>query len=211
MRDAVAEMFTDAAWKIASIVRSARFFTDGELVNLYKSQLLSYFECSTAAIYHACDTVLAPLDQFQNRCLRELGISVEDALFHFNLAPRQSRRDMAMPGFLHRTALGKGPEHFQAVFKLSIAERHSTRSGSKQHSRQLLDIRKGHYLEIERRSALGLIWVYNRLPVAIVRHESVKEFQRALQILLKERLTSGCADWIGTFSPRIPAYCNLLK
>ena len=176
MRDAVAEMVTDAAWKIASIVRSARFFTDGELVNLYKSKLLSYFEYRTAAIYHACDTVLAPLNQFQNRCLRELGISVEDALFHFNLAPLQSRRDMAMLGLLHRTALGKGPEHFQAFFKLSIAERHShsTRSGSKQHSRQLLDIRKGHYLEIERRSALGLIWVYNRLPVAIVRHESVK-------------------------------------
>ena len=71
---------TDAAWKIASIVRSARFFTDGELVNLYKSQLLSYFECRTAAIYHACDTVLAPLNQFQNRFLRELGISVENAL-----------------------------------------------------------------------------------------------------------------------------------
>ena len=114
VRDAVVEMVTDAAWKIASIVRSARFFTDGELVNLYKSQLLSYFEYRTAAIYHACDTVLAPLNQFQNRFLRELGISVEDALFHFNLAPLQSRRDMAMLGLLHRTALGKGPEHFQA-------------------------------------------------------------------------------------------------
>ena len=130
---------------------------------------------------------------------------MEDALLHFNLAPLQSRRDMAMLGLLHRTALGKGPEHVQAFFKLPIAERHSTRSGSKQHSRQILDIRKEHYLEIERRSALGLIWVYNRLPVAIVRRESVKEFQRALQILLKERLASGCADWIGTFSPRIPA------
>ena len=125
------EMVTDAAWKIASIVRSARFFTDGELVNLYKSQLLSYFEYRTAAIYHACDTVLAPLNQFQNRFLRELGISVEDALFHFNLAPLQSRRDIAMLARLWEKAL-------------SIAERQSTRAGSKQHSRQLHDIRKGH-------------------------------------------------------------------
>ena len=31
MRDAVVEMVTDAAWKIASIMRSARFFTDGDL------------------------------------------------------------------------------------------------------------------------------------------------------------------------------------
>ena len=71
IRDAVVEMATDAAWTIASIVRSARFFTDGELVNLYKSKLLSYFEFTTAAISHACDTVLAPLNQFQNRFLRD--------------------------------------------------------------------------------------------------------------------------------------------
>ena len=104
-------------------------------------------------------------------------------------------------GYFIKRLWQKGPNHFHAFFKLSIAQRHnhSTRSGSKQHSRQLLDIRKGHYLEIERRSALGLIWVYDRLPVAIVRNESVKEFQRALQILLKERLASGCADWIGFF------------
>ena len=71
MRDAVVEMVTDGAWKIACIVRSARFFTDGELVNLYKSQLLSYFEFNTVAISHACDTVLARLNQFQNILLMD--------------------------------------------------------------------------------------------------------------------------------------------
>ena len=59
MRDAVGELVSEAAWKFTSIVRSARFFTDGELVNVYKSQLLSYLEYSTAAIYHACDSMLA--------------------------------------------------------------------------------------------------------------------------------------------------------
>ena len=50
MTDAVTELVSDATWKMASIIRTARFFTDGELVNLYKSQLLSYLEYRIAAI-----------------------------------------------------------------------------------------------------------------------------------------------------------------
>ena len=37
MRDAVMELVNEATWKMASILRTARFFTDSELVNLYKS------------------------------------------------------------------------------------------------------------------------------------------------------------------------------
>ena len=69
MRDAVVELVSEATWKMASILRTARFFTDSELVNLYKNQLLSYLEYRTAAIFHACDTVLAQLDKFQKRFL----------------------------------------------------------------------------------------------------------------------------------------------
>ena len=211
MRDAVGELVSEAAWKLASIVRSARFFTDSELVNLYKSQLLSYLEYRTAAIYNACDSRLAPLDKFQDKFLRELGISAEDALMHFNLAPLKSRRDMAMLGVLHRTALGKGPDHFRQFFKVSEAERHCTRSGSARHNRQLVDIKDRHFLEIERRSALGLIWVYNRLPTETARFETVKDFQRSLQQLLGERLISGCEDWRVTYCPRVHAYAHPLR
>ena len=65
MRDAVVELVSEAGWKIASILRSGSLFTDAELVNLYKSQLLLYLEYRTAAIYNACDSILAPLDKFQ--------------------------------------------------------------------------------------------------------------------------------------------------
>ena len=211
MRDAVCELVSEASWKAASLLRSARFFTDGELVNMYKSQLLSYLEYRTPAIYHACDSTLAPLDKFQDRYLKELGISAEDAIMHFNLAPLPCRRDMAMLGLLHRTVLGKGPYHFRKFFQLSGAERRGTRSGSVRHNRQLVDIKDRHFLEIERRSALGLIWVYNRLPADIARHDTVKEFQRSLQQLLKSRLISGCEDWKATFSPRVHAYAHPLR
>ena len=160
MRDAVAELVGEASWKMASILRTARFFTDGELVNLYKSQLLSYLEYRTAAIYHACNTVLAPLDAFQYRFLRELGISDEDAVFHFNLASLQCRRDIAMLGLIHRCVLEKGPDHFGTFFVRSTQQKPNTRSGSARHGRQIADIRNRHFLEIERRSALGLICIY---------------------------------------------------
>ena len=194
MKDAIHELVADASWKIASILRTTRFFTDGELVNLYKSKLLSFSDHRTAAIYHACDTTLAPLNRFQERFLSELGISPEDALFHFHLAPLACRRDMAMLGVLHRCALGRGPAHFKDFFQLASLEAPRTRFGSRQHNRQLVDIRNRAFLEIERRNALGLIWVYNHLPGHIVDESSVKCFQSKLQSLLRERVLSGCDD-----------------
>ena len=69
MRDAVVELVSEAGWKMGAILRSGRFFTDAELVDLYKSQLRSYLEYRTAAIHHACESILAPLDKFQTRFL----------------------------------------------------------------------------------------------------------------------------------------------
>ena len=34
MRDSIVELVSEATWKMASILRTARFFTDGELVKL---------------------------------------------------------------------------------------------------------------------------------------------------------------------------------
>ena len=133
MKGAVVDLGSEATWKVISIVGTGRYFTDGELVNLYKSPLLSYLEYRAAAIYNACDTVLAPLDSFQTRFSFELDISKED---DFNLAPLSCRRDIATLGLLHRCALGKGPEHFNDFFNVSTAPRRNTRSGSRMHGRQ---------------------------------------------------------------------------
>ena len=87
------------------------------MILLYKAKVLSFAEYTTAAIYHACDTAIAPLNRLQEIFLAELGLSSEDALLEFNLAPLESRRDIAMLGVIHRCGLGKGPEHFKAFFK----------------------------------------------------------------------------------------------
>ena len=120
--------------------------------------------------------------------LAELGLSSEEALLQFNLAPLESRRDIAMLMIIHRCALGKGPEHFRAFFKFATTPRSSTRAGSRMHNKQLVDIRDGSFLEIERRSVLGLIGVYNRLPEDIISANEVKVFERNLQIVSKKRI-----------------------
>ena len=211
MGDAIHEIVGEVSWKMGSILRTTRFFCDRELVNLYKSKLLSFLEYRTAAIYHACDSAIAPLNMFQERFLQELGISAEEALFEFHLAPLACRRDMAMLGFIHRCVLGKGPAHFREFFKLDGSRHLAARARQRRHNRQLADIRERHFSEMERRSALGLIFVYNRLPADIVAQESVKGFQHCLQEFLKDRVSEGCLDWRDSFSPRIPAYRHLLR
>ena len=67
MKDAVVEMVREAMWKITAIIRIGKLFTNCELVNFYKNQLISYLAYRIAGIYHACNTVLALFDYFQER------------------------------------------------------------------------------------------------------------------------------------------------
>ncbi len=112
MRDAVEAVVAEASWKLRTLLRTKRFYTTRDLTTLYKAQLLPYIEYRTPAAYHASDSVLADLDKLQTKFLREAGLSELDSLMIFRLAPLLARRDMAMLGLIHRTALGKGPAHF---------------------------------------------------------------------------------------------------
>ena len=208
MGDAVHDLVANTSWKVASIQRAGRYFTTCELIHLYKSRVLSFVECRTPAIYHACDSHLRRLDAIQTRFLKDTGIDEKTALECFNLAPLEARRDMAMLGLIHRTVLGRGPPHFNKFFKPStrLVHRQGTRSQTARHSKQLEDVRTGTFLEITRRFAFGLIAVYNILPQQIVDAENVSDFQSALQTLLKSRAMTGRIDWRSTFSPRMPMY-----
>ena len=118
-----------------------------------------------------------------------------------------------MLGVVHRTVLGKGPSHFRAFFKLAELKQHRylTRRAGKNHDKQLEDPRKGTFPELVRRSALGLIAVYNLLPADLVEEKTVKGFQSKLQGHLKERAAAGCEDWAETLSPRVPLWKHPLR
>ena len=87
MTEAVAEMVTASGWKMRTILRTKRFYTDADLIMLYKSHLLSFLEYRTPAIYHATKVMLDRLDAVQSRFLSDAGVDEVCALMEFRLAP----------------------------------------------------------------------------------------------------------------------------
>ena len=80
---------------------------------MYKSQILSFIEYRTAAIYHACQSALDLLDDIQEKVLKVTGASKVEALNEMNLAPLSVRRDIAMLGIIHCAVIGRGPDQFR--------------------------------------------------------------------------------------------------
>ena len=159
------------------MLKAKRFFNNAEMVLQYKSHILSFIEHCTPGIYHACCTVLAPLDAIQKNFLEEMGLNDIDALHLFNLAPLRCRRDMAMLGFIHRTVLGKGAAHVKGIFiRAPTTNARSTRHNIRRHTKHLHDPRDLHYSEQTRLSALG--W---DLPLCITCfHKTLWTHQRRL-------------------------------
>ena len=197
------EVAVRAGWKLKTLLRTKRFFSLKDMVRLYKSHVLPILEFPTAAVFHAATSVLELLDKVQRRFLREVGLTEEQALLHYNLAPLEARRDMAGLGLIHRTILGKGPSQFQKWFFLETATpAYKTRLQDSKHNRQLHDWVDAGHTELLRRSLLGQARTYNRLQQEVVDHKTTKRFQRALQNILKERAETGAGAWQRTFSCR---------
>ncbi len=129
----------------------------------------------------------------------------------FRLAPLGARRGMAMLGAIHRTVIGKGPQHFHRWFYLDTTEAYGhTRRGERRHRFQLVSYRTGGQTNTLARSAMGFVDAYNMLPGYIVDATSVSSFQGFLQGLLSARAAGNCQDWADTFSPRLPLHLHPL-
>ena len=198
MRNAIAEISQAMRWKLIMITRSRKYHSDSDLVTLYKAHVLSYIEYRTAAIYHATQGEISIIDRMQAGFLRELGISENDVLLHFNLAPLHTRRDIAMLGVIHRAATGRGPPQLRALFKPA-----QHRISSRRHRYFLQHVLEGNFLEIARRSAFGLVSIYNSLPGQFVDDGcNVSTFQSRIQKHLKELVENGVHDWARTYCVR---------
>ena len=207
MADGIHSLAAEAGWRIRTILRTRRFHSTSELVHLYKSQVLSFLEYRTAAIYHACDTHLDHIDRLQRRFLREIDVTAEQAVNEYNLAPLSTKTDIAMLGMIHRAAMGRGPAQLHQFF-LPTVDRSlfPTRARGRRHRRQLREYRTGHFSEMLARSALGLISVYNLLPQAVVDAASVRDLQACLQSMVKKQVSCRAEGWDLLFSPRGPLY-----
>ena len=112
MTDSVLSLAKNARWKLKLILRTSKYMTGVRLTDVYKSQILSFVEYRTPAIYHVCDSALQTLDAVQDSLLAAAGMDELEALFVVNLAPLCVRRDIALLGVIHRAVLGQGLGHF---------------------------------------------------------------------------------------------------
>ena len=211
MTDTVLKLAKDARWKMKAVLRTKKYITGIQLTDVYKSQILSFVEYRTPAIYHACDSSLQTLDSIQDALLAAAGMNELEALYVANLAPLCVRRDIGLLGVIHRTVLGRGPSHFAKFIVKNEAS-----SQRQKHRMQLNEYRNGDVsdfalpgsrpAEYIQRSLFGLLSIYNMLPADIVEQSStVSSFQSRLQKLVKERALNS-TDWKYTFSPRIPLH-----
>ena len=118
-------------------------------------------------------------------------------MLQHNLAPLQTRRDIALLGLIHRTVLGLGAEHFAKWFYRSKEPVHTypTKFQEAKHDKQIFDYLDGSHTELLRRSAFGLTRVYNELPQTTVDATSVSAFQKKLQKTVKELAQRGNDNW----------------
>ena len=202
MGTAVATLAREAGWRLRTVLRPRRFFTEKEIMNLYKSQVLSYLESGTPAYAHAARTVLDQLDRVQRRLLRELGLSSAQALVRYNLAPLETRRDIAMLAVLHKVVLGLAPPQLVAMFPRAPELEHDrvpTRLSVRRHRHQLLQ--RAFRTDVFKRSLFGMVAVYNLLPPEVVETTTVSAFQSSLQKGAKMAAAQEIQDWSRMFSP----------
>ena len=203
MECAVATLVNDTNWKLRTLLRTRKFFDTKNLIQLFKMRILGYVEYRTAATHHASATALGQLDLVYNRLLQAAGLTKEESLLHFGLAPLNARRVISMLGIIHRIVLGGGPDQFKRFFILADDSLHpSGRKNISAHNKQLRSYRNGQFLETTAHSSLGAIDVYNLLPEYIVAAEDISTFQNRLQQLLKAAARDACPGWSAFLSNR---------
>ena len=150
------------------------------------------YSCTSVCIHisiHATRAILQRLDNVQSKFLSNVGADEVIALAEFHLAPVAVRCDIAMLGLIHRTMLGKGPSQFSEHFKPGGQKR-------------VCDPRVNCDSPLIRRSALGLVSVYNMLPPSVLSAKSVKQFRSELQVIVCKYAQNGYPLWKEMLSPR---------
>ena len=92
-------------WKVKTMRCIRYFYSTADFGIALQSSVLPVLEAHTSAVYHAAPTNLDHLDSVQRLFLHGVGLTEEEALLEYRLAPLRTRRDLAMLGLLHRCAL----------------------------------------------------------------------------------------------------------
>ena len=93
---------------------------------------------------------------------------------HLNLAPLNARRNIAKMGGMHCAVLGLGPAQLNTVFRVGGRDfDRATRFNNRRHSCPLQELQNDRQWEVVKRSALGLIFIYNLRLAKIASEKNV--------------------------------------
>ena len=109
MDNACSEIAAQGHHRACTVLRLRPYYGTEQVISFYRSQVLSYIEVYTTAIHHANDFFLNMVDRVQTAFLDEMCLTEEEALLNFHMAPLGARRDIAILGILHRSAIEEGP------------------------------------------------------------------------------------------------------
>ena len=79
MHKAVQQVLGKARPKVQALLQTRRFYSTGDMVRQFKPHILCILESCTAAIYHAADSILEPLDHVLETFVQEVGLTMEQA------------------------------------------------------------------------------------------------------------------------------------
>ena len=200
METAVSEVVGACGWKVRSILQMKSYFPMGSRIAHFKAQIVSYIEYRTVALLHVHSELTKRIDDIQRNFLNDLGLTSVTACLEHNLAPLNTRRDIAALGILHRARLGLGPRRLREIFR-------TTGDGPE----IVDDLAAGRYahgpwnrtIPFMRSSLFGRVALYNELPTAVRELSSVKAFQKTLQDKAKSACKEGAPGWAAMYSPNV--------
>ena len=201
MHSAIEQLMSKIRPKITAILRTRAYYKVPDLIGQFKTHIWGLIEAHNGGYFHAVPSLLDKIEHAQNRFLKELEVSPEQAFLDFNFAPPRIRRNIAVLGLLHKRVIGKCHPSFQRLLPW-YAERFSEPRSMPCHTKQLY----GHNVEISHqrslydRSIFAMVDIYNNLSQCIVDSPTVSSFQTCLNKIAKSRCESGEATWMFSFA-----------
>jgi len=201
MHSAIDEFMSKIRPKITAILRTRAYYSTRDLIGQFKTHIWGLIEAHNGGYFHATSSLLEKIDHAQERFLRELEVSPEQALLDFNFAPPRIRRNIAVLGLIHKRVLGKCHPTYERLLPW-YADRFSAPRSMPCHSKQLYNhnVEISHQRSLYNRSIFAMVDVYNNLTQSMVDSPTVSSFQSCLNKVVKARCESADVTWTLSFS-----------
>lgn len=178
------------------MLRTPGRYSSEAMIQQYQTHIWGYSEYTNGSICHAVHCKLERLHSMQRRFLH--GIDLDEATAHlqYNFAPPTLRRDIGIPGLIHKRNLGFAHPAFNTLLPLVPASWYAY-PPTPSHNNQITNSRSEviYQHDMFSRSIFGYVDVYNRLPQYIIECDTVRSFQKELSIIARHRCRAGIELW----------------